>query len=114
MAMECRFLWQSKSSILISKQVRFAIKIIYDYLLGPERWESPIGHLIPRDPFIESQGDASYMCIGVTIPAIKVFVLLPYSKEIRQRVINEKIWINAMEFVALFIAYITFLAEYNL
>ena len=114
MAMECRFLWQSKSSIVISKQVCFAIKIIYDFLLSSARWESPIGHLIPRDPFMESQGDASYMCIGVTIPAIKVFVLLPYSKEIRQRIINEELWINALEFGALFLAYITFLADYNL
>ena len=54
------------------------------------------------------------MCIGVTIPAIKVFVLLPFSKEIRQRVINKELWINALEFAALFLAYITFLADYNL
>ena len=37
MAMECRFFWQSKSSIFISKQVRFAIKLIYDYLLSSAR-----------------------------------------------------------------------------
>ena len=114
MAMECCFFWKFKSNIVISKQVRFAIKIIYDYLLGSEKWESPIGHLIPRDPFFESQGDASYMCIGVTVPAIKVFVLLPFSREIRQCIVNKELWINAMEFAALFIAYITFLAEYNL
>ena len=114
MAMQCRFLWQSKSSIIISKQVRLAVKIIYDYLLSTARWESPIGHLIPRDPFIQSHGDASLMCIGVTIPAIKVFVLLPFSKEMRQRVIDKELWINALEFAALFLAYITFLADYNL
>ena len=54
------------------------------------------------------------MYIGVIIPAIKVFVLLPFSKEIQQHIINKELWIIAMEFVALFIAYITFLAEYNL
>ena len=53
------------------------------------------------------------MCIGVTIPAIKVFVLLPFSKEIQQRIINEELWINALEFSALFLANITFLVEYN-
>ena len=78
------------------------------------RWKSPIGHLIPRDPFIESQGDVSCMCIGVTTPAIKVFVLLSFSKEIQQGIINEELWFNALEFMALFLAYITFLAEYNL
>ena len=114
MVMECCFLWQSKISIVISKQVRLVFKIIYDYVLGPAKWESPIGHLIPRDSFFKSRGDVSYMCIEVTIPAIKVFVLLPFSKEIRQRIINKEIWINAMEFVALFIAYITFLVEHNL
>ena len=114
MAMECCFLWQSKSSIIISKQVWFSIKLIYNYLLSSARWESPIGHLIPRDPFIESQGDASYMCIGVTIPAIKVFVLLPFSREIQQHTINEDLWINALEFAALFPTYITFLVDYNL
>ena len=113
-AMECCFLWQSKSSIIISKQVQFAIKVIYNYLLSSARWESPIDHLIPRDPFIESQGDASYIYIGVTIPAIKVFVLLPFSKEIQQCIINEDLWTNALEFAALFLAYITFLVDYNL
>ena len=54
------------------------------------------------------------MCIGVTIPSIKVFVILPFNKEIRQGIINKELWINAMEFVALFIAYIIFLAKYNL
>ena len=51
------------------------------------------------------------MCIGVTIPAINVFVLLPFSKEIRQRIIDKELWINALEFAALFLANITFLAD---
>ena len=54
------------------------------------------------------------MYIGVTIPAIKVSVLLPCSKEIRQRIINEDLWINASEFAALFLAFINFLTDYNL
>ena len=114
MAMECRFLWQSKSAITISKQVRAAIGIIYNYLTSSLKWESPIGHLIPRDPFYESRGDASFCCIGVTIPEIKVFVLIPFSKELRQRILDKEVWINSLEFIALFMAYIAFLAEYNL
>ena len=47
MAMECKFLWDSKTAISISKQVRLAIKIIYGYLISNKPWKSPIGHLIP-------------------------------------------------------------------
>ena len=114
MAMECKFLWDSKTAISISKQVRLATKIIYDYLTSNKPWKSPIGHLIPRDPFYESRGDASHLCIGVTIPQIKVFVLLPFSEALRKRILNKEVHINSLEFIALMLAYIVFLAEYEL
>ena len=99
---------------MISKQVRFAIGTTYNYLNGSLKWESPFGHLIPRGSFYKSRGDASFCCIGVTIPKIKFFVLLPFSKELRQQILNQEVWINSLEFIALFIAYIAFLVEYNL
>ena len=108
------FLWQAKTAIHIPAQVRAAIKIIYDYLLSSQPWQMPIGHLVPRDPFYESCGDDSLLCIGVNIPQINVFVLLPFSKQLWERILLGEVHINALEFIALFLAYIAFLAEYNL
>ena len=112
--MKVRFLWQCQALIHIPPSVRAAIGVIYDYLRSGKPWQSPIGHLIPRDPAGESKGDASHCAIGVVNEKLKCFLLLPYSKELFLRIKNEDVHINVLELLALFLGYVMFLTRYKL
>ena len=112
--MKVRFLWQCQALIHIPSSVRAAIGVIYNYLKSGKPWQSPIGHLIPRDPAGESKGDASHCAIGVVNEKLKCFLLLPYSKELFLRIKNEEVHINVLELLALFLGYVMFLTRYKL
>ena len=90
-----------------------AISQIYQYLASDQPWESPIGHIVPRDPWGESHGDSSESAIGVVIPTIEVFILLPFGESLCNRIKKGEVQINVLEFIALFLAYIAVLEEYQ-
>ena len=111
---QCKFLWQSRRPIAISAKVRSSIKVIYDYLKSDQPWQCPIGHLVPRAVATESKGDASHCAIGVINSDLRYIILLPFKKELFDRMKSGKTHINSMELIALFLGYISFLAKYNL
>ena len=67
-----------------------AISQIYRYLASDQPRKLPIGHIVPRDPWGESYGDTSESAIGVVIPTIKVFILLPFGESLCNRIKKEK------------------------
>jgi hypothetical protein len=108
------FMWQSMSPISISAAVIRTICIIYDYLKNDLPWEMPIGHIVPRDYAVVSWGDASHHAIGVYIPCLKAWCLVPFSKHLVHRIkVKEEVHINVLEFLALFIAFLMFQTKYD-
>jgi len=113
MRLECELLWKSRRPITITAPVREAIKVIYDFLVADNKWECPIGHLIPREMTSESYGDSSQLAIGVVSDDIKAIILLPFSKRLCNLLKSGDVHINTMELIALFLAYIMFLCRYE-
>ena len=111
--MQLQFLWKSRSKILINRGVTNAIKKIYDFLVAGNKWESPIGHLIPRDMASISFGDASFHGVGVVNDDIKAIILLPFQEKLFRRMQQKKVHINIMELIILFLGYIMYLHYYE-
>ena len=117
-----KYLWNQKTKILITETIRQSINTIYVYLLKNEYWSTPIGHIVPRTPVCKSFGDASHCAIGVYIPSMKVIALFPFKKKIFDMIkskeeykkgMTDKIHINILEFIALFISYLVFKTKYE-
>jgi hypothetical protein len=107
------YLWRSKTQVSISQEVRYGLRTIYKYLNSNEPWETPMGHIVPRDPFCISYGDASHCAIGVVIPKLKILAMLPFSEHLYRRVKAGEVHINVLEFIALFIGFIMFKTKYE-
>ena len=100
------YLWSSKTLITITEAIRTALRRIYQYLLSGKPWETPIGHIVDRDYACVSTQDASHHAIAVQIPKRKVWMILPFSQRIFDRIKkDEEIHINVLEFLALFIGF---------
>jgi len=87
---------------------------IYQYLRSRRPWETPVGHIVDRDYACISTQDASHHALAVQIPQRKVWMLLPYSKRVFDRIKKDaEIHINVLEFLALFIGFIMFQDEHK-
>ena len=113
MKFEFEFLWKSKKRIVITEPVRAAIKVLYDFLVADNKWECPIGHLIPRNFASESFGDSSTHAIGCVSDDLQAIILLPFSERLHFMMKQGKVHINVMELIALFLAYLMFLSRYE-
>ena len=113
MTMQLQFLWRTRSKIEITVPATKAIATIYNFLVAGNKWESPIGHLIPRDMASISFGDASFHGIGVANDNIKAIILLPFKEELFHRMQMKKVHINIMELLTLFVGYIMYLHYYE-
>ena len=106
-------MWNVKTPIAIPEDVRRSLVTIYKYMKTNQPWEQPIGHIVERTPWSTSTSDASTKAIGVSIPAIRAWCLLPYSAELCSRIEAKKVHINSLEFIGLLLAYIMVLERYN-
>ena len=107
-------LWNSKIAIKINDDAKKSLKRLYDRLITDLPWETHIGHIVDRDYAIQSTQDASHLAIGVQIPALKIFLLLPYSKKtVSQIKDDKKVHINVLEFIAILLVQVIFLHEYR-
>ena len=60
---------------------------IYAFLRDNHKlWETLIAHIIERKEFIKSTQDTSHMAIGVAIPKLKMWLMIPYSKQSLDRI----------------------------
>ena len=64
-----KFLYQSKESCFISKELPLELSFLRSVLAHPDtyRWECPIAHLIPQSSDFTSTGDSSLFATGVGI-----------------------------------------------
>ena len=117
-----KLLWNKKTKITITNAIRNNIKTIYYYMRDNEYWSTPIGHIIPREPCCQSFGDSSHCAIGLYIKKMKVIALIPFSKSLFQKIKSEeeyknakgeKVHINVLEFIALFLAFVVFKTKYE-
>jgi hypothetical protein len=83
------------------------LRYIFDYLSVPSnRWEISIGHIIDRDPSMESAGDASFDACGALSEDLAYWFDGLWSAELRRRLhVHHKdidyIHINVLEFITL-------------
>lgn len=68
---------------------------------------------MPREPFTTSVDDESHTEIAVLFLKLKIWCFLPYSKRIYNLIKEEKIHINHLEFIAIFLAFIIFQYIYH-
>ncbi len=106
-------LWRSKLPVSISSQALHNIVTIYKYIKTNLPWETPIGHIIPRTPNFVSTSDASFKAIGVDIPHLRTWCLLPYGPALCTRLTQGETHINELEFIGLFLAYVMVLEAVN-
>ena len=103
-------LWQFRSKITVSEEVKADLAFLRTYLLDPSQsWSISIGHVIPRDPFGISYGDASTgdaFCAGgggFHSPTHKVWSMVIWSDELQRRALLERhpsqVHINQLEMV---------------
>jgi hypothetical protein len=109
-----RTLWSSNIAITIDTDAKKGLTRLYDRLITDLPWETHIGHIVDRDYAIRSTQDASHLAIGVQIPALKIFLLLPYSEKTVSLIkADKKVHINVLEFIAILLVQIVFLHEYR-
>ena len=101
-----QYIWDNKMSITIPDAVRKSLQTLYKYIHSRQPWEQPIGHIVPRTPTFVATSDASTKAIGVHIPTIRAWCLIPFGPELSNRVDTGDVHINALEFIALLITYI--------
>ena len=109
-----RAMWNSKEKFTVTEDVRKALRTIYNFLKQERKWETPIGHIVHREPAIISTQDASHLALGVQIPDREIMCLIPYSQEIIDAIkISHKVHINSLEFIAIMISLIIFQLDYK-
>jgi hypothetical protein len=102
---KARFLWQQRRAISIPFQARIDITQVYDYIAQGRPWFTPIGHIVPRDPTFTCGGDACLHALGVIVPKLRIWCVLPFSEALSQRIKKREVHINCLEFLAITIAY---------
>ena len=92
------------------------------YLKRNKYWSTPIGHILPRTPCYQSFGDLSHCAIELYIRSMKVRALIPFSKGLFEKIkskeeykkrMTDKVHINVLEFIALFLAFLVFKTKYK-
>ena len=110
---KAQHIWRNKRPIQIPDDVRKCLQLLYKYLQSGAPWERPIGHIVPRVPNFISTGDASEKAIGVQIPRLKIWCILPFSKRLCDRIAADEVHINSLEFIAILISYIMVQEKYK-
>jgi hypothetical protein len=110
------FVWRNSVRIPIPEKVRRMIDTYRQFLASKAKIVMLIGHIVPRDPAILAASDASIQGVGVVIPTIKVFCLIPVSLQTAARFYlgkgnPRKLHINVFEFLGLFFAFVISLEE---
>ena len=108
-----REVWNNKTPIHITDDIRHSLVIIYKYIKTNQPWEQPIGHIVPRVPEFMSTSDASHKAIGVEVKRIQAWCLIPYSRELVLRIKANEVHINVLEFIGLLVSYIMVLERYK-
>ena len=100
-----QLLWNSRVEVRVSPALRAEFQALYDDLQNPDNdWSISIGHLIPRDPHVQSLGDASHDGGGAHCPTLRFWFYVLWSDRIRRAVRlppshPEYVHINCLEFI---------------
>jgi hypothetical protein len=99
------FLWRSKNTTAVNPTLRSTLRLLLHYLRRTEYpWTEYIGFIIPRDPHMESFGDASGVAGGAYCPTLRYWFQIVWSPDIRRRATAPmkdptRLQINCLEFV---------------
>jgi hypothetical protein len=112
-------IWKSHNRTYLDRPCRECIAAVRDVFLHSKKykWQSPIGHLIPREEDLESWGDSSLRAGGGVNLTLRFIAFLPYPKELFERTIageayqtgrlkkEDLVTINDLEFLIMIIMY---------
>ena len=99
------FLWRSKSTAAVSPTLGSTLQLLLHYLQRTEYpWTEYIGFIIPRDPHMESLGDASGVAGGAFCSKLRFWFQIIWGPDIRRRATAPmkdptRLQINCLEFV---------------
>ena len=93
-------------TITVPAAVQKSLQTINKYVQSHQPWEQPIGHIVPRAPTFTATSDTSTKAIGVHIPSIRAWCLIPFSAKLCHWITSGEVHINALEFIALLVTYI--------
>jgi len=103
---QAALLWHSRIRVKVTPELRACVVRLFDYLSDFERpWSQPIGFIIPRDPHMESAGDASLDAGGAFSESLRYWTDIVWSPAVRHSLRKLKpsdpayLHINMMEFV---------------
>ena len=114
------FIWRNRETVPVCEQCGHAIHVVYKYLLQQQPWETPIGHIVPRDFAFEGcTTDASRYGIGAQIPRLKVWCMIPFAPSLVRRAFlpsshPEYIHINVLEYLGILVCFIVIDTHYAL
>jgi hypothetical protein len=101
-----QFIWRNKLPIKMTNGIRSELAWLHKYLKNPANpWEISIGHLITRDPWGISAGDASHVGAGAINNDMRFFIDIKYLPETTRRMKLKRasnpdhLHINAGEFL---------------
>jgi len=111
---QARALWNCPLKVFITTEMRHDVDRLHEVLSDPSQypWQSPISHMIPRDPSFTAYGDASLMAGGGYSSDLHFWWHLEWPSEIHHRTI--KFWddnkerlvsINLLEFIVVILNY---------
>jgi hypothetical protein len=114
-----RALWRCKGKNFITKPMRYALRWLSWILLDDNAsfWETPISHLIPREPDRETEFDSSLVGAGGVSLDMRFVWKISFPPEVLARTLRNGgtgstlIDINQLEFVALIISYAATLVD---
>jgi hypothetical protein len=119
-SLRCReiaaFVWRNRYSVLICDDSRRAVRTLYKYLHSREPWEQLIGHIIDRSPSIEGASDASHDAIGVALPSLRLWCILPLGPALQARTKlppdhPDHLQINSLEFLGVLLTFVVALTK---
>jgi hypothetical protein len=99
-------IFRSKQRQCNTPRLQHEAKALADYLRDPTNpWEVPIGHCIPRDPFVHTAGDASEEGLAFHCAELKIYGVILLSDATHRRCFlskghPNKIHINQLELIA--------------
>jgi hypothetical protein len=103
-----QFIWRNKLPIKMNNEIRSELAWLHKYLKNPANpWEISIGHIITRDPWGISAGDASHIGLGAINEKMNFLIDCRYTDDTMRRMKIKKsnnpehIHINAGEFVTI-------------
>lgn len=106
-----RDLFTHKVRIPVTHQLSTHLHALAAYLRDPSNtWESPIGHLIPRDPFVDIKSDASEEGIGFHCEKLQIYGITILTEATHRRCYLEsgnphKVHINQLELIGSILSY---------